>query len=194
MLSATYQQSSQADPTVIQRDPDNLYLARQNRRRLDFEALRDAMLAATDRLDRTLYGRPINILAQPTSNRRTIYAFMDRSDFATLFRAFDVASPDQHAPLRYETTVPQQALFLLNAPWVLHNAKAAAQHYTVRLAPTPRDQIAALYRLLLARYPTAEETTLALDYLQQAPNPPDFPPLAQLAQTLLISNEFAFVD
>jgi hypothetical protein len=119
---------------------------------------------------------------------------MDRSDFATLFRAFDVASPDQHAPLRYETTVPQQALFLLNAPWVLHNAKAAAQHYTVRLAPTPRDQIAALYRLLLARYPTVEETTLALDYLQQAPNPPDFPPLAQLAQTLLISNEFAFVD
>jgi len=194
MLSATYQQSSQAEPTVIQRDPDNLYLARQNRRRLDFEALRDAMLAATDRLDRTLYGRPINILAQPTSNRRTIYAFMDRSDFATLFRAFDVASPDQHAPLRYETTVPQQALFLLNAPWVLHNAKAAAQHYTVRLAPTPRDQIAALYRLLLARYPTVEETTLALDYLQQAPNPPDFPPLAQLAQTLLISNEFAFVD
>jgi hypothetical protein len=73
------------------------------------------MLAATDRLDRTLCGRPVNILANPASNRRTIYAFMDRSDFATLFRAFDVASPDQHAPLRFETTVPQQALFLLNA-------------------------------------------------------------------------------
>ena len=194
MLSATYQQSSHTDPAVIQRDPDNLYLARQNRRRLDFEALRDAILAASDRLNRTLYGRSVDILAQPTSSRRTIYTFMDRSDFATLFRVFDVPSPDQHAPLRYETTVPQQALFLLNAPWVLHNAKAAAQHYTVRLAPTPRDQIAALYRLLLARSPTPEETTLALDYLQQAPNPPDFPPLAQLAQTLLISNEFVFVD
>lgn len=194
MLSATYQQSSQTDPAVIQRDPDNLWLARQNRRRLDFEALRDGMLAATDRLDRTLCGRPVNILANPASNRRTIYAFMDRSDFATLFRAFDVASPDQHAPLRFETTVPQQALFLLNAPWVLHNAQAAARHYMVRLAPTPQDQVAALYRLVLARRPSSEELTLALDYLQQAPALPDFPPLAQLAQTLLISNEFAFVD
>lgn len=194
MLSAVYQQSSQVDPTLLQRDPDNVWLARQNRRRLDFEALRDAMLAASDRLDRTLYGRPVNILANPASNRRTIYAFIDRSDFATLFRAFDVASPDQHAPLRYQTTVPQQALFLLNAPWVLHNAQAAAQHYTVRLAPTPSDQVTALYRLLLARNPRPEEITLALDYLTHAPANTTLPPLAQLAQVLLISNEFAFVD
>jgi hypothetical protein len=47
---------------------------------------------------------------------------------------------------------------------------------------------------VLARRPSSEELTLALDYLQQAPALPDFPPLAQLAQTLLISNEFAFVD
>jgi hypothetical protein len=194
MLSAAYQQSSQVDPQLWQQDPDNLLLARQNRRRLDFEALRDAMLVAADRLDRTMYGRPVNILTHPTNSRRSIYAFIDRSDFPTLFRTFDVASPDQHAPMRYETTVPQQALYLLNAPWVLHNAQAAAQHYSVRLAPTPRDQVHALYRLILGRNPRPDEITLALDYLHHAPTVPQFNPLAQLAQTLLISNEFAQVN
>ncbi len=198
MLSATYQQSSQVTPELLQRDPDNLLLARYNRRRLDFEPLRDSMLLVSGRLDRTIYGRPVNILKPPYSMRRSIYGFMDRSDFATLYRAFDVASPDQHAPMRYETTVPQQALFLLNSPFVVQMAEAIAARPEIAQGSTAADKIAALYRVVLGRQPTPQEQQLCREFVEQAPTPADSKagcsPWVQLAQILLISNEFAFVD
>ena len=111
LLSNTYAQSSDDRPECRAVDPENRWLWRANRRRLDFEAMRDALLAAAGRLDTALDGRSIDIWAQPYSTRRSVYAFVDRQDLPGIFRIFDFASPDVSTPQRPTTSVPQQATF-----------------------------------------------------------------------------------
>jgi hypothetical protein len=117
MLSATYQQSSVTSGEVFKIDPENRLLSHQNRRRLDFEGLRDSFLSTTGRLDLTEGGKPIDLFKAPFSTRRTVYGLIDRTNLPGTFRVFDVAGPDTHSPQRFQTTVPQQALFLLNSPF-----------------------------------------------------------------------------
>ena len=62
----------------------------------------------------------------PYSKRRAVYGFIDRQNLPGLFRTFDFASPDTHSPQRYTTTVPQQALFMMNSPFVIEQARALA--------------------------------------------------------------------
>ncbi|MEZ0229612.1 MAG: DUF1553 domain-containing protein, partial [Planctomycetota bacterium] len=124
-------------------------------RRLDFEALRDSLLAVSGRLDRTIGGRAVE-LATP---RRTLYVFVERQNLPGTFRTFDFASPDASSAGRVQTTVPQQALFFLNAPFVIDAAKALASR-----ARSLDD----LYGLALARAPSDDERALASDFLDQA--------------------------
>jgi hypothetical protein len=200
MLSAAYQQGSQASEKALQTDADNRWLSHQNRRRLDFEALRDSMLFAAGQLDRTLGGRPVDLLAQPFTHRRTIYGFVDRQNLPSMFRAFDFASPDAHAPMRFANTVPQQALFMMNSPFVVEQAKALAALPTLTKAITPAERVRALYRAALARQPSSDEVRLALDYINAESNggsnskSPSLSSWEKLAQVLLETNEFAFVD
>jgi hypothetical protein len=98
-----------------------------NRRRLDLESMRDTMLAVAGHLDRTAFGRPVNVAGDPMNRRRTVYGLVDRQSLPGVFRAFDFASPDQSAERRPQTTVPQQALFGLNSPFVLEQARALAE-------------------------------------------------------------------
>ncbi|MAT14820.1 MAG: hypothetical protein CMJ46_06065, partial [Planctomyces sp.] len=105
--SATYRQSGEPNAEARAIDPENRLLWRMPRRRLEFEAMRDAMLAAADKLDSKHGGTGVDL---ETSNRRTVYGFVNRNNFPTLFRVFDVASPDVSTPKRPQTTVPQQAL------------------------------------------------------------------------------------
>ena len=123
MLSRVYQEGSENNPRYAQQDPDNRLLWRANIRRLEFEAVRDSLLAIGGRLNTTLGGRPVNLGAAPYSVRRTIYGFVDRRNLPEIYNQFDFANPDITTGKRYETIVPQQALFMMNSPLVVEQAR-----------------------------------------------------------------------
>jgi hypothetical protein len=212
LLSSTYQQASFDRPEARRLDPDNRLLWRANRRRLDLEAMRDSLLAVSGRLDRTLHGRPVEVAQDPLNRRRTVYGLVDRQSLPTLYRTFDFASPDQSSERRTQTTVPQQALFGMNAPFVIHQARALAARLEVATPAEAADQVKALYRLALQRLPDAEEVRIGVEFLQASPSPfplppggrgkgkgagaetSDLTPLEQFAHVLLLANELMFVD
>jgi hypothetical protein len=200
VLSRTYQLGGDANPQAAATDPDNRLLARYPRRRLDFEALRDSLLAVSGGLDPKMGGKAVDILTSPFSGRRTLYGFIDRQNLPGLFRTFDFASPDATSPQRYETTVPQQALFLLNSPFVATQARALVRRPELENLGTPTAKVRALYRLVYARDADEDEVRLGLHFLDvTAKTPLAGPPVAltpweRYAQVLLLANEFAFVD
>jgi hypothetical protein len=144
-----------------------------NRRRLEIESLRDSMLAAAGRLDLTMGDVPFSLTSQPSVPRRSVYGFIERGRVPGLLSAFDFASPDQHAPMRYVTTVPQQALFFLNSPFVAEQARALVSSPEIAAAPTASEKVRKLYRAILAREPDRAELDASLKFLapgaEQAP-------------------------
>jgi len=171
MLSSVYQESSVGSPEALAADSENMLLARMNRQRLDFEALRDALLIVGGDVDETRGGPTVDILKEPFSRRRTVYAHIARQNVPGLFRAFDVASPDTHSPRRFVTTVPQQALFLMNSPFVVEQAKRLVKRAEISSAGDPVERVRRLHRLLYGREPTDEELRLAGDSSPRPPNP-----------------------
>ncbi|OAI40274.1 hypothetical protein AYO40_04970 [Planctomycetaceae bacterium SCGC AG-212-D15] len=202
MLSNAYQQScgegpgtGRLTPAARQEseDPDNFLLWKMNRRRLDFEAMRDGVLAVAGRLDPTIGGHSVSLTSAPFSRRRTLYGFIDRQNLPGVYRTFDFASPDTHSPRRFTTTVPQQALFLMNSPFLIEQAK----HLAARTSGGTEPRLRQLYRLVLDRSPTDGERDRGLRFIQEASadrGPKSLDPWEQMAQVLLLSNEFAFVD
>ncbi len=186
VLSSTYRQSIVDKAKARELDPENRLLWRQNRRRFQFEQMRDSLLAAAGVLDDRMAGRPVEIETQPFSHRRSIYAYIDRNNFSGLLRTFDYPSPDTSNPQRPQTVVPQQALFGLNSPFIEELSKSAAQR--VRGA-NPAEQIESLFRVVLARSPVPEEASWSVNYLGRHPDG-----LWQVAQVLLLSNEFQFAE
>lgn len=162
LLSSTWKQSSVAPPEARAKDPENRLFARQNRRRLDFEALRDSLLRVTGRLNLTLYGRSVDLEAQPFTDRRTLYGFVDRQNLPSLFRTFDFASPDTTAPKRFETTVPQQALYMMNNPFVQTLSRLVIGDLEAVRKNDPVERVRVLYRAVLGRDPDEEEVALSL--------------------------------
>ncbi|HEY7426446.1 MAG TPA: DUF1553 domain-containing protein [Gemmataceae bacterium] len=201
LLSNTYQQAGSDDPRLLQMDPDNRLLARMNRRRLDFEAMRDSLLAVAGRLDTTMGGRAVELTTAPFSTRRSIYGFIDRQNLPGLFRTFDFASPDTSTPQRYTTTVPQQALFLMNSPFVVEQARYFVKRADVAAQTKDEMKINRMYQLAYGRAAEADERALGLRYLAEARKDDGEKKVGlhltaweQYAQVLLLSNEFAFVD
>jgi mono/diheme cytochrome c family protein len=200
LLSSSYQQSSSDDPRLLQMDPDNRLLARMNHRRLDFEAMRDSLIAVAGRLNPTMGGRAVELTTAPFSARRTVYGFIERQNLPGLFRTFDFASPDTSTPQRYTTTVPQQALFLMNSPFVLQQARHFLERPDVA-ALKHEAKIKRMYQLAYGRTADADEIAVGLHFLTEASESGDAQKAAlplsaweQYAQVLLLSNEFAFVD
>ena len=193
MLSATYQQSSNNRSEYLRVDPANSMLWKMNRQRLTFEALRDGILQASGQLDRTLGGRPVNITKHPTTPRRTVYGFIDRQNLPALFRTFDFANPDAHCPKRFENTVPQQALFLMNSPFLAGQSEKVRVLIAVK-GPYGQAQVKGLYQKILQRNPTDLEILDALKFLTRADGVNQNNAFNQLAQVLFLSNEFGFVD
>jgi hypothetical protein len=134
-----------------------------NPRRLGFEEARDAWLAAGAGLDLRIGGRP-STLAAAGNHRRTLYALVDRESLPAVFRTFDFANPDLSIAHRTETIVPQQALFGMNHPFVVAQAKALLQRPEIRAA-SGAARVHALYQRLFQRDPSAAETFGALDYV-----------------------------
>ena len=204
VLSATYRQSSIARTDGMEKDPENELVWRMNRRRLEFEPLRDSLLDVSGKLNLTMGGRSVNSLEPPYPPRRSVYSVIDRQDLPNLLRAFDLASPDQSAERRAETTVPQQALFLLNSPFVVDLARSVAKRILGATMNDARELdlksgVHQLYWLLFQRAPRDEEMQVA----QRLLCGPEWEENAlerseerwtQLAQVLMLTNEFCFVD
>ena len=166
MMSETYQQSSvggAVDPAHA--DPDNRLLWRMNPHRLSFEEARDAWLMAAGRLSLEVGGAPLPLFAAG-NQRRTLYTMVDRENLPAVMRTFDFANPDLSIPQRTETTVPQQALFGMNHPFVVQQAKALLGRADVRGADAA-GRVKRIYGHLFQRAPRADEMEQALRFVQE---------------------------
>ncbi len=188
MLSSAYQMNSAENPKSFAVDPENRLVYRQTRQRLDLEAMRDSLLAVSGQLDKTIGGKAVEITRPPFAKRRTVYAKIDRNNIQALFLTFDFANPDMSTPTRPSTTVPQQALFLMNSPFLVEQARALAdtiqqlpvKPQTVKLAngktkteSVEAARVRALYSRVFARTPNANELALGESFVKQsvAPRP-----------------------
>ena len=178
MLSDAWQRSSNVRQDASQADPENRLLWHMPRRRMEFEPLRDRLLAAAGKLDERIGGRSVMIHQDAT--RRGLYAYIDREDLPGLLASFDLPSPDASQAKRSQTTVPQQALYLMNSDFVIDQAKALAER-TAEARPKgiPSDdpglrqaestkRIRQIYRLSLSRDPDADEMQAALRFVDPA--------------------------
>jgi len=164
--SATYRQDSAPRDDGLGMDGDNRLLWRMSPRRLDVEAWRDSLLAATGELDLTMGGPPTPEIDRVP--RRTMYASVSRNGdkFASdaFLRLFDFPAPRATSEGRTQSIVPQQSLFLMNSPFMAERAKALLGRLN-REAADDALRIELAYRLLYSRMPTAEEIRLGKDFL-----------------------------
>ena len=179
VLSKTYQAASSGNMKNEAIDPDNRYFWRTNRRRLDAEAMRDAILATAGTLDRTVGGdsKPFK-----ESTRRTLYVRVGRFQQEETLALFDFPSASVSNEQRVVTNVPLQKLFFLNSGFVMDQAKAFAARYG--------SNIQKAYQLAYGRPATESEVELAKQFFSSTRENV----AEQFAQVLLSSNEFAFVD
>ena len=203
MTSETYQRASQDEnPTNLAADPRNLLLWRYRAHRLEAEAVRDQIMAVSGTLNRELYGPAVfpplaaEVLAQMKNGiwkdqpesatfRRSIYVYRKRGLPFPMFEVFDL--PDQNLSCggRLVSTVPTQALTLMNNDFVLGQARLfAARLREVTLNPVT--QVDTAYRIALGRLPHPDERRLAAEYLQTGT-------LEGFAHVLLNLNEFVYI-
>ncbi len=187
--SSTYRQSSRATANAQGLDPDNLWFGRMNRRKLDIEWWRDAMLAVSGTLDPTP-GGPSTSLDQSGNQRRTLYGTVHRREISSFLSLHDFPDPNAHSPRRLETTTPLQGLYVLNSPLMIAHAKSFAERIARETPTDLSQQIAQAYRLAFGRQPTASELQFGIAFLSEAPPGQ----LWQYTQALLGSNEFLFID
>jgi hypothetical protein len=203
LLSATYRQASRPVAVARKKDVENRLLWRQNLRRLEAEALRDAVLSVSGEMDRTLGGpgfRDWTVKSQgnneiytvsdavgPEFNRRALYRMVVRAGTLPLLDVLDCPDPSVATARRTVTTTPLQALSLLNSPFMERSAGKWAERLE-REAPDDRPgQVRRAYRLAFGREATADEVRLGERFAAKHG-------LAQLCLVLLNANEFLYVD
>ncbi len=213
VTSAAYKQASAYQPTLHANakriDPDNRLLWRQRLRRLEGEAMRDAVLAVSGTLNLQMFGSPVpmvrtgegevNTPATPEGNRRSIYLQVRRSQPLTFLQLFDQPVIETNCTRREVSTVPSQALTLLNSDFMSKQADAFADRVLKEDAKNPATQA---IRLAFGRMPAKAETDLLNRFLdQQTEQHAKSPPaearrraVADLCHMLLSANEFAYVD
>ncbi|MGV3756897.1 MAG: DUF1553 domain-containing protein, partial [Verrucomicrobiota bacterium] len=193
LSSATWQQSGAANERALLKDPGNKLLWRMSPRRLEFEPLRDSLLQVAGKLDVKMGGRSAPL--DEKNLRRAVYGYTDRFRIPALLRNFDVANPDTSIARRSETTVPLQALYLMNSGFARQQAEAVLKRAEMVNAVNAEERIKTAFRLIYSRQPTKEELQLAQDYVGDAAlDEKDSRQWANLVQGLLIANEFVFVD
>jgi hypothetical protein len=187
LLSATYRQSSKHGASFSQIDPENHYLWRMNRRRLDIESWRDAALAASGELDLQIGGSPTD-LNDNSNRRRTLYGKIGRRDLNGMLALYDFPQPTAHSPGRDLTTTPLQQLFVLNSSFFERRVEVL----TKQLDNPARDgRVQELYRRLWQRRPTEAEVKLATEFIKDSASSEQW---EQYVHVLLGSNESIFVD
>jgi hypothetical protein len=208
VLSAAYQMSSQpVDQLAEERDPENVLLHRMNLRRLQGEAIRDAILAVSGTLNRKEGGPSVPVHLNPFmegrgrpavgpldgAGRRSVYLAVSRNFLSPMMLAFDTPIPFNTVGRRNVSNVPSQALMLMNDPFVAESAKKWAQH----LPSTPAEErLRDMYLSAFSREPLASEMREALDFtrdqaaLLRSPSSEDPRVWADLAHVLLTTKEF----
>jgi hypothetical protein len=171
VLSSTYRQASSSQAENAALDPDNQLWWRWQPHRLEAEAIRDAQLEVTGELDTVAGGAPVARGEQDKRFRRTLYLLQDRNDFPDVQQAFDGPASTESCPRRAVSTVPMQALYLLNNPFVLARAKAFAGRVTREAGTNPAEQVDAAFRLALGRSPDEKERAAGVAFLGGAPAP-----------------------
>jgi hypothetical protein len=173
-----------------------------NRRRLEVEVWRDALLTVSGNLDRTIGGASTP-LASPDNRRRTFYAAISRHDLDSLLRLFDFPDPNVTSDQRTVTTVPLQQLFVLNSEFIVRQAKSLAGRLTATPAEADDGRIRRAFLLVYGRPPAKDELELGLEFLADAKSHGsdseggDKSALSKwerYAQVLLSANEFMYAD
>ena len=216
LASQTYQMASDYNPQCAARDAENSSYWRFERRRLDAEALRDAWLMTSGRLDLTRPGAhpfpPIRdwgwsqhqpFKAAYESNHRTVYLMTQRIQRHPYLALFDGPDTNHTTDVRTTSTVPLQALFALNNPWLTEQAAAFAARLE-KAESDPAGRISVAYELAFARPPVQDDVATALAFLEQcaaelvragaSPEAAEHEHWQSLARLLLCSNEFVYVD
>ncbi len=196
VLSRTYQLAAGASAAAARLDPDNRLFSHANRRRLEAEEIRDAILAASGQLDLTVGGP--NIGGATTSEygyvfadtRRSLYTPAFRNRRLELFEVFDFADINASVGQRAASVVAPQALFLMNHPFVVEQAKLAAQRAPASADRTASARIDEAYRATLGRAPTARERTLAVEFVRGG----GVAAWAQFQQSLFATVDFRYLD
>jgi hypothetical protein len=182
VLSRTYQQSTGATGNGLALDPDNVMLWRMSLRRLEVEPFRDALLAVSGRLNldrqqgsaiqqigvfsKYEFNSAVKLTPEMIrSHHRSIYLPVVRGLLPEMFELFDFADPNSLVGRRDETTVPSQALFLMNSPTMIEHAKHTADRLLAKNELDDAQRLQWLYELALARMPTAAEQATALGFL-----------------------------
>jgi hypothetical protein len=188
MMSETYTQQSSDRQDGLAADSENRLIWKQNRRRLEFEALHDSLLAVSGALVHTEGGKPVPL---PSANRRAVYAYVDRLEFPSLLTTFDVPNPAGSVPQRTATTVSPQALYLMNGPFARTAAKKLLALPAIQKQSEPEARLEAVFIRVFGRKPGEKEQKLALEFLKKGPVDDRW---TDLVHGLLMSNEFTFVD
>ena len=216
VTSRTYRQASTFDADAHQQDPDVRWLWRAHKRRLEAEAIRDAMLAVSGEIDLTrpdgsLVGRvigdkPISLIGLDKrlpkdldgSSHRSVYLPVIRDRLPDVLDLFDFAEPSLVTGDRETTNVPTQALYLMNSPFVQQRAAAFAQRLQQE-ASDPQQQVRRACRLCFGHPPRADEERRLLAFLDEAApfeetSDSTDSPLVALCQALLCTAEFRCLD
>lgn len=185
VATRTWQQSSDLQAAAMEADPANLLLWRMNRRRLTVEQWRDSLLSVSGRLAADIGGKSIQPDA-PDGDRRTVYSERSRFQLNPLLAMYDLPDPNAHAASRIRTTTPLQKLFVLNHPFMEHQATALAELIRTQTTELP-DQIDLAYQRVYLRQPLAEERSLGVQFVENNG-------WELYAQALLAANEFLILD
>ncbi|MBI4663573.1 MAG: DUF1553 domain-containing protein [Verrucomicrobia bacterium] len=212
MLSSAYRMSGRPDPAQLQRDPENRLLHYRPVRRLEAEAIRDAILAVSGHLNRTAHGDStlphltpyMEGRGRPNSGpldgdgRRTIYINARRNFPVPMLVAFDLPIHFSTQGRREVSAVPEQAMTLMNDPFVVQQAERWASRALSQPGGTQEQRINALYQAAFTRPPNGDELRNALDFLRQQAgrhgcNLDDTKVWADLCHVLINVKEFIFI-
>jgi hypothetical protein len=174
MLSHTYQMSTAPQADALAADPDNRLFWRMNRRKMEAEAIRDTILTVSGKIDLKIGGsniKPgtsIEYGYRFDDSRRTIYEPVFRNTLLELLEAFDFADPNQVYGKRNNSTIATQALYMMNHPFVMEQAREAARR-TLADKSDDAARVEKAYWTTLGRAPTENEKKLAIGYLAGPP-------------------------
>ena len=191
--SATYRQSSLRETPSAAADPENRWLSRMNRRRLDVEAWRDAMLFASGQLDDRMGGASLELEGE-ANHRRTLYATVHRREMSTMLLTHDFPDPNAHSPNRGRTTTPLQGLYALNGPLLASQSAALADRLLREVSGDDAARIHEAYWVLYGREPSLQEVELGLEFLADPATEDRNATWKQYAHVLLMANDFLYVD
>ena len=176
MLTNTYQMSSKYSALAVERDPENRLLWRMDRRRLEAEAIRDAIMMVSGGLDFEMGGSILGVKKEGyverdkidyDRNRRAVYLPVIRSSIYDFFRAFDFADPSVLNGNRESSVMAPQALFMMNGSVVLDHSRRWASELLKRRDLDDNSRIRTAYEQAFARLPNPSETEQALSFIRQ---------------------------